>query len=140
MDTGNADAAALLADVDLAGARTQDALGTLTDALADADYLTDADNTLLVTVEVASGARLQKLGRAVYDARAGVCAAAAVFRRRALPAGSGRRADAHGRRRLAGVTRQGGAGRDDRPADAARHGAGAQCPAGAGSARAGRDV
>ena len=68
MDTGNADAAALLADVDLAGARTQDALGTLTDALADADYLTDADNTLLVTVEGASAARAQKLGRAVYDA------------------------------------------------------------------------
>lgn len=68
MDTGNADAAALLADVDLAGARTQDALGTLMDALADADYLTDADNTLLVTVEGASAARAQKLGRAVYDA------------------------------------------------------------------------
>ena len=68
MDTGNADAAALLADVDLAGARTQDALGTLTDALVDADYLTDADNTLLVTVESASAARAQKLGRAVYDA------------------------------------------------------------------------
>ena len=68
MDTGNAAAAALLADVDLAGARTQDALGTLTDALADADYLTDADNTLLVTVEGASAARAQKLGRAVYDA------------------------------------------------------------------------
>lgn len=68
MDTGNADAAALLADVDLAGTRTQDALGTLTDALADADYLTDADNTLLVTVEGASAARAQKLGRAVYDA------------------------------------------------------------------------
>ena len=62
MDAGNADAAALLADVDLAGARTQDALGTLTDALA------DADNTLLVTVEGASAARAQKLGRAVYDA------------------------------------------------------------------------
>ena len=59
MDTGNADAAALLADVDLAGARTQDALGTLTDALAGADYLTDADNTLLVTVEGASAARAQ---------------------------------------------------------------------------------
>ena len=57
MDAGNADAAALLADVDLAGARTQDALGTLTDALVDADYLTDADNTLLVTVEGASAAR-----------------------------------------------------------------------------------
>ena len=68
MDTGNAAAAALLADVGLAGARTQDALGTLTDALADADYLTDADNTLLVTVEGASAARAQKLGRAVYDA------------------------------------------------------------------------
>ena len=68
MDAGNADAAALLADVDLAGARTQDALGTLTDALVDADYLTDADNTLLVTVEGASAARAQKLGRAVYDA------------------------------------------------------------------------
>lgn len=51
VDTGNADAAALLTDVDLAGKRTQDALGTLADALADADYLTDADNTLLVTVE-----------------------------------------------------------------------------------------
>ena len=68
VDTGNADAAALLADVDLAGKRTQDALGTLTDALADADYLTDADNTLLVTVEDASAARAQKLGKAVYDA------------------------------------------------------------------------
>lgn len=68
MDTGNADAAALLADVDLAGARTRDALGTLTDALAAADYLTDADNTLLVTVEDASAARAQKLGKAVYDA------------------------------------------------------------------------
>ena len=68
MDTGNAAAAALLADVGLAGARTQDALGMLTDALADADYLTDADNTLLVTVEGASAARAQKLGRAVYDA------------------------------------------------------------------------
>ena len=49
MNTGNTDAAALLADTDLQGERTQDALGTLTDALADADYLTDADNTLLVT-------------------------------------------------------------------------------------------
>lgn len=68
MDTGNADAAALLADIDLAGARTQDALDTLTDALTDADYLTDADNTLLVTVEGASAARAQKLGKAVYDA------------------------------------------------------------------------
>ena len=68
VDTGNADAAALLADVDLAGKRTQDALGTLADALTDADYLTDADNTLLVTVEGASAARAQKLGRAVYDA------------------------------------------------------------------------
>ncbi len=68
MDTGNADAAALLADVDLAGARTQDALGMLTDALAGANYLTDADNTLLVTVEGASAARTQKLGKAVYDA------------------------------------------------------------------------
>ena len=68
VDTGNADAAALLTDVDLAGKRTQDALGTLADALADADYLTDADNTLLVTVEGASAARAQKLGRAVYDA------------------------------------------------------------------------
>lgn len=56
MDTGNADADALLADIDLAGARTQDALDTLTDALTDADYLTDADNTLLVTVEGASAA------------------------------------------------------------------------------------
>lgn len=37
MDTGNADADALLADIDLAGARTQDALDTLTDALTDAD-------------------------------------------------------------------------------------------------------
>ena len=68
VDTGNADAAALLADTDLQGERTQDALGTLTDALADADYLTDADNTLLVTVEDASAARAQKLGKAVYDA------------------------------------------------------------------------
>lgn len=34
MDTGNADADALLADIDLAGARTQDALDTLTDALS----------------------------------------------------------------------------------------------------------
>ena len=68
VDTGNADAAALLADVDLAGKRTQDALGTLTDALTDADYLTDADNTLLVTVEGASAAWAQKLGKAVYDA------------------------------------------------------------------------
>lgn len=68
VDTGNADAAALLTDVDLAGKRTQDALGTLADALADADYLTDADNTLLVTVEGASAARAQKLGKAVYDA------------------------------------------------------------------------
>lgn len=68
MDTGNADAAALLADIDLAGVRTQDALDTLTDALTDADYLTDADNTLLVTVEGASAARAQKLGKAVYDA------------------------------------------------------------------------
>ena len=68
MDTGNADAAALLADVDLAGKRTQDALGTLADALAGANYLTDADNTLLVTVEGASAARAQKLGRTVYDA------------------------------------------------------------------------
>ena len=68
MDTGNADAAALLADIDLVGARTQDALDTLTDALTDADYLTDADNTLLVTVEGASTARAQKLGKAVYDA------------------------------------------------------------------------
>lgn len=51
-----------------AGARTQDALDTLTDALTDADYLTDADNTLLVTVEGASAARAQKLGKAVYDA------------------------------------------------------------------------
>ena len=68
MDTGNADAAALLAGIDLAGARTQDALDTLTDALTDADYLTDADNTLLVTVEGASTARAQKLGKAVYDA------------------------------------------------------------------------
>ena len=67
-DTGNADAAALLADVDLADKRTQDALGTLTDALTDADYLTDADNTLLVTVEGASAAWAQKLGKAVYDA------------------------------------------------------------------------
>ena len=68
MNTGNTDAAALLADTDLQGERTQDALGTLTDALADADYLTDADNTLLVTVEDASAARAQKLGKAVYDA------------------------------------------------------------------------
>lgn len=68
VNTGNTDAAALLADTDLQGERTQDALGTLTDALADADYLTDADNTLLVTVEDASAARAQKLGRAVYDA------------------------------------------------------------------------
>ncbi len=68
VDTGNADAAALLADVDLADKRTQDALGTLTDALTDADYLTDADNTLLVTVEGASAAWAQKLGKAVYDA------------------------------------------------------------------------
>ena len=68
VDTGNADAAALLADVDLQGERTQDALGTLTDALTDADYLTDADNTLLVTVEGASAAWAQKLGKAVYDA------------------------------------------------------------------------
>ena len=68
MDTGNADAAALLADTDLQGERMQDALGTLTDALADADYLTDADNTLLVTVDGASAARAQKLGKAVYDA------------------------------------------------------------------------
>ena len=68
VDTGNADAAALLADTDLQGERTQDALGTLTDALVDADYLTDADNTLLVTVEDASAARAQKLGKAVYDA------------------------------------------------------------------------
>lgn len=68
VDTGNADAADLLADVDLAGARTQDALGTLADALTDADYLTDADNTLLVTVDGASAARAQKLGKAVYDA------------------------------------------------------------------------
>lgn len=37
MDTGNADADALLADIDLAGARTQDALDTLTDARTDAD-------------------------------------------------------------------------------------------------------
>lgn len=35
---------------------------------ADADYLTDADNTLLVTVEGTSAARAQKLGKAVYDA------------------------------------------------------------------------
>lgn len=68
VDTGNADAAALLADVDLAGKRTQDALGTLADALTDADYLTDADNTLLVTVDGTSAARAQKLGKAVYDA------------------------------------------------------------------------
>lgn len=68
MDTGNADADALLADIDPAGARAQDALDTLTDALTDADYLTDADNTLLVTVEGASAARAQKLGKAVYDA------------------------------------------------------------------------
>lgn len=68
VDTGNADAAALLADVDLADKRTQDALGTLTDALTDADYLTDADNTLLVTVDGTSAARAQKLGKAVYDA------------------------------------------------------------------------
>lgn len=68
VDTGNADAAALLADVDLADKRTQDALGTLADALTDADYLTDADNTLLVTVDGASAARAQKLGKAVYDA------------------------------------------------------------------------
>lgn len=34
MDTGNADADALLADIDLADARTQDALDTLTDALS----------------------------------------------------------------------------------------------------------
>ena len=68
VNTGNTDAAALLADTDLQGERTQDALGTLTDALTDADYLTDADNTLLVTVEGASAARAQKLGRAVYDA------------------------------------------------------------------------
>lgn len=68
VNTGNTDAAALLADTDLQGERTQDALGTLTDALADADYLTGADNTLLVTVEDASAARAQKLGKAVYDA------------------------------------------------------------------------
>ena len=68
VDTGNADAAALLADVDLAGKRTQDALGTLADALTDADYLTDVDNTLLVTVDGTSAARAQKLGKAVYDA------------------------------------------------------------------------
>ena len=68
MNTGNTDAAALLADTDLQGERTQDALGTLTDALTDADYLTDADNTLLVTVEGASAAWAQKLGKAVYDA------------------------------------------------------------------------
>lgn len=68
VNTGNTDAAALLADTDLQGERTQDALGTLTDALADADYLTNADNTLLVTVEDASAARAQKLGKAVYDA------------------------------------------------------------------------
>lgn len=68
VDTGNADAAALLADVDLAGKRTQDALGTLADTLTDADYLTDADNTLLVTVDGTSAARAQKLGKAVYDA------------------------------------------------------------------------
>lgn len=68
VNTGNTDAAALLADTDLQGERTQDALGTLTDALVDADYLTDADNTLLVTVEDASAARAQKLGKAVYDA------------------------------------------------------------------------
>lgn len=68
VNTGNTDAAALLADTDLQGERTQDALGTLTDALTDADYLTDADNTLLVTVEGASAARAQKLGKAVYDA------------------------------------------------------------------------
>lgn len=68
VNTGNTDAASLLADTDLQGERTQDALGTLTDALADADYLTDADNTLLVTVEGASTTRAQKLGKAVYDA------------------------------------------------------------------------
>lgn len=68
VNTGNTDAAALLADVDLAGKRTQDALGTLADALTDADYLTDADNTLLVTVDGTSAARAQKLGKAVYDA------------------------------------------------------------------------
>lgn len=68
VNTGNTDAAALLAGTNLQGERTQDALGTLTDALADADYLTDADNTLLVTVEDASAARAQKLGKAVYDA------------------------------------------------------------------------
>ena len=68
VNTGNTDAAALLADTDLQGERTQDALGTLTDALVDADYLTDADNTLLVTVEGASAAWAQKLGKAVYDA------------------------------------------------------------------------
>ena len=68
VNTGNTDAAALLADTDLQGERTQDALGTLTDALTDADYLTDADNTLLVTVEGASAAWAQKLGKAVYDA------------------------------------------------------------------------
>ena len=68
VNTGNTDAAALLADTDLQGERTQDALGTLTDALTDADYLTDADNTLLVTVDGTSAARAQKLGKAVYDA------------------------------------------------------------------------
>lgn len=68
MDAGNADAAALLAGTDLQGERTQDALGILTDALVDADYLTSADNTLLVTVADASAARAQKLGQAVYDA------------------------------------------------------------------------
>ena len=68
MDAGNADAAALLAGTDLQRERTQDALGILTDALTDADYLTCADNTLLVTVEGASAARAQELGQAVYDA------------------------------------------------------------------------
>ena len=128
MDTGNADAAALLADVDLAGTRTQDALGTLTDALADADYLTDADNTLLVTVEGASAARAQKLGRAVYDAAQASAQqrqfSAAVLCQQAANAEQTRTDADH----LAGVARQGGAGRDDRPADAARHGAGAQRP------------
>lgn len=57
----NADAVALLEDVELENMSLRRAVETLTSAMIDKDYLSDAQNALLVSVENAGDARAQAL-------------------------------------------------------------------------------
>ena len=63
----NADAQALLEEIDLQGARLRDALETLTATLVEDDYLGGTNNAMLVSVENASAERAEALCKKVVS-------------------------------------------------------------------------